>query len=67
MADTADTRVYEESMEDVWREDTRRAYTAIESMGERVRLLSDEDVLEVLDGAIDVHVHAFPDPLIDTG
>jgi hypothetical protein len=58
---------YELSMEPEWREDTHRAYEAIESMGERVRLLSEDDVLEVLDGAIDIHVHAFPDPLIDTG
>ena len=58
---------YELSMEPEWREDALRAYETIESMGERVRLLSDDDVLEVLAGAIDVHVHAFPDPLIDTG
>jgi predicted metal-dependent TIM-barrel fold hydrolase len=58
---------YELSMESEWREDTRRAYETIESMGERVRLLSEDDVLEVLEGAIDIHVHAFPDPLIDTG
>jgi Family of unknown function (DUF6282) len=67
MAANEDIRTYEESMEDVWRADTHRAYETIESMGERVRLLSEDDVLEVLDGAIDVHVHAFPDPLIDTG
>jgi predicted metal-dependent TIM-barrel fold hydrolase len=67
MPDREDIRHYEQSMEEVWRADTRRAYETIESMGERVRLLSEDDVLEVLDGAIDVHVHAFPDPLIDTG
>ncbi|MGZ4359042.1 MAG: DUF6282 family protein [Gaiellaceae bacterium] len=60
-------RIYELSMEPEWRQDTRRAYEAIESMGERVRTLTEDDVLEVLDGAIDVHLHAFPDPLIDTG
>jgi predicted metal-dependent TIM-barrel fold hydrolase len=58
---------HEVSMEPEWREDTRRAYEAIESMGERVRTLTEDDVLEILEGAIDVHVHAFPDPLIDTG
>ncbi|MGZ4385431.1 MAG: DUF6282 family protein [Gaiellaceae bacterium] len=60
-------RIYELSMEPEWRQDTRRAYEAIESMGERVRTLTEDDVLEVLEGAIDVHLHAFPDPLIDTG
>jgi predicted metal-dependent TIM-barrel fold hydrolase len=58
---------FELSMEPEWREDTKRAYVTIESMGERVRLLKEQDVLDVLEGAIDVHVHAFPDPLIDTG
>lgn len=58
---------YELSQEPKWVEDTKRAYVTIESMGARVRLLREEDVLEVLDGAIDMHVHAFPDPLIDTG
>jgi hypothetical protein len=58
---------HEVSMEPEWRADTRRAYTMIESMGETVRLLSESDVLEVLDGAFDVHLHAYPDPLIDTG
>lgn len=58
---------YELSMEPKWREDAKRAYVTIESMGERVRLLKEEDVLEVLQGAYDMHCHAFPDPLIDTG
>lgn len=58
---------FELSMEPQWVEDTKRAYVAIESMGAKVRLLKEQDVLEVLDGAIDLHVHAFPDPLIDTG
>jgi hypothetical protein len=58
---------FELSMEPEWREDTKRAYVTIESMGESVRLLKEDDVLEVLDGAYDMHCHAFPDPLIDTG
>lgn len=58
---------YELSMKPEWRDDTKRAYVTIESMGETVRLLKEEDVLEVLEGAYDMHCHAFPDPLIDTG
>ena len=58
---------YELSQEQVWIDDTKRAYVTIESMGARVRLLKEADVLEVLDGAIDMHLHAYPDPLIDTG
>jgi len=59
--------VYELSLEKEWKDDTKRAYVTIESMGARVRLLGEDDVLEVLAGAFDMHVHAFPDPLIDTG
>ncbi len=58
---------YELSMEPKWVEDTKRAYVTIESMGSQVRLLKEEDVLQVLNGAFDMHLHAFPDPLIDTG
>lgn len=58
---------YELSMEQEWKDDTKRAYVTIESMGESVRLLKEDDVMEVMDGAFDMHVHAFPDPLIDTG
>lgn len=58
---------FELSMEQVWQDDTKRAYTTIKSMGDSVRLLKDDDVLEVLEGAFDMHVHAFPDPEIDTG
>jgi len=58
---------YELSLEPAWRQDTKRAYVTIESMGERVRLLKEDDVLEVLEGAYDMHCHAYPDPLIDTG
>jgi hypothetical protein len=36
-------------------------------MGESVFLLKEDDVLKVLDGAYDMHCHAFPDPHIDTG
>ncbi len=60
-------KFYELSMEPKWREDTRRAYVTIESMGESVLMLKEDDVLEVLEGAYDMHCHAFPDPLIDTG
>jgi hypothetical protein len=48
-------------------EDTRRAYVTISSMGARERLLIEEHVREVLEGAYAKHLQAFPDPLIDTG
>lgn len=59
--------VYELSMEPKWRQDTKRAYTTILSMGDRVKTIKEDDVLELLNGAVDIHVHAAPDPEIDVG
>lgn len=50
-----------------WRNDAKRAYETIESMGATLTSITKEDVDELLRGAIDMHVHAAPDPLIDTG
>lgn len=58
---------YELSMELKWRDDTKRAYTTILSMGDKVKMITENDVLELLDGAVDIHVHAAPDPEIDVG
>lgn len=58
---------YELSMEPKWREDTQRAYRTILSMGDRVKMITEDDVLELLAGAVDIHVHAIPDPEIDVG
>jgi hypothetical protein len=59
--------VKELSFEPKWREDAKRAYTTIESMGERIMTITEEDVGKIIEGACDLHLHAFPDPLIDTG
>ena len=58
---------YELSMEPEWRQDTHRAYTTILNMGDRVKMITEADVLELLEGAVDIHVHAAPDPEIDVG
>ena len=59
--------VFELSMEPKWREDGRRAYSMILEMGDRIMTMTEEEVDELICGAIDMHVHAFPDPEIDTG
>jgi hypothetical protein len=59
--------IFELSMEDKWREDTKRAYNTILSMGDKVKRIAEEDAIELLQGAVDMHVHAFPDPEIDVG
>lgn len=60
-------KIFELSMEPKWREDGKRAYTLIEKMGATIMSITEEDVDEIIEGAIDMHVHAWPDPLIDTG
>lgn len=58
---------FELSMEPKWREDCKRAYTTIFEMGDRIMTITEAQVDELMRGAIDMHVHAFPDPEIDTG
>jgi len=59
--------IFELSMEPEWREDCKRAYGMILEMGDRIMTITEEEVHELMRGAIDMHVHAFPDPEIDTG
>jgi hypothetical protein len=59
--------VFELSLEPQWRDDARRAYSTILEMGDRIMTITEREVGELLSGAIDMHVHAFPDPEIDTG
>ncbi len=59
--------VFELSMESKWREDTKRAYTTILAMGDRVKMIREADAIELLQDAVDMHIHAAPDPEIDVG
>lgn len=59
--------IFELSLEPEWRDDARRAYSTILEMGDRIMTMTEREVDELLCGAIDMHVHAFPDPEIDTG
>jgi len=59
--------VFELSMEPEWKEDAQRAYTTILSMGDRVKKITEEDAIRLLEGAVDIHVHSIPDPEIDVG
>jgi predicted metal-dependent TIM-barrel fold hydrolase len=58
--------VKECALEPRWRDDAKRAYSLIESMGS-VWDITPELIEQLMHGAIDMHVHAAPDPLIDTG
>lgn len=58
--------IKEYAFESKWRDDAKRAYSLIESMGS-VWDITSELIDELMHGAIDMHVHGAPDPLIDTG
>lgn len=58
---------FELSMEPKWKNDTQRAYTTILSMGDKVKKITEEDSIRLLEGAVDMHVHSIPDPEIDVG
>lgn len=59
--------IYELSMEPKWRADAQRAYSTILEMGDRIMTMTETEVDALMNGVIDMHVHAFPDPEIDTG
>ena len=59
--------IFELSMEPEWKKDAQRAYTTILSMGDRVKKITEEDAIRLLEGAVDIHVHSIPDPEIDVG
>jgi hypothetical protein len=56
----------EESMKTPWRERAKLSYTTVEHYGAKGNI-SEEDVARLLWGAIDIHVHGYPDALVDTG
>ncbi len=59
--------IFELSLEPKWIEDTKRAYNTILSMGDKVKTMTEADAIELLEGAVDMHVHSIPDPEIDVG
>ena len=67
-------KLYELSMEPKWREDAKRAYSWVKRLrGSAIRgdlsdlIILEEKVNEIMDGAIDIHLHAWPYPLINAG
>ena len=54
-------------MEPKWKEDTKRVYTTILSMGDKVKKITEEDSIRLLGGAVDMYIHSIPDSEIDVG
>ncbi|MCL4445425.1 MAG: amidohydrolase [Actinobacteria bacterium] len=59
-------KVQEESLKPVWVEKAKLSYHTVEKLGDTGNI-TEADVAPVLKGAIDIHVHGYPDALVDTG
>ena len=58
--------VVEESLTPEWVERARMSYRTVELLGEAGNI-TEADVAPLLKGAIDIHVHGYPDALVDAG
>lgn len=60
------SHIQEDSMTPLWRDRAKLSYHTVEEFGAKGNI-SEEDVLRVLKGGIDIHMHGYPDALVDTG
>jgi hypothetical protein len=58
--------IQEESMTPYWREKAKLSYHTVEEFGAKGNI-SEEDVSRILKGGIDIHMHGYPESLVDTG
>lgn len=58
--------IEEESLKQIWKERAKFSYHTVEEFGSRGNI-KDETVSEILQGGIDIHVHGYPEALVDTG
>ncbi len=65
---------YEMSMEPQWREDAKRAYEWVKRIRGSVikgnlpdMVIPEEEIAEIIGGSVDIHVHAWPYPLVQAG
>lgn len=60
------SNIEEESLTPIWRERAKLSYHTVEEFGARGNI-SEEDVAAILKGGVDIHVHGYPEALVDTG
>jgi len=60
------SHIEEESLKSPWRERAKLSYHTVEEFGKKGNIY-EEDVARVMNGGIDVHVHGYPEALVDTG
>jgi hypothetical protein len=58
--------VEEESFKPDWRAKAKLSYHTVEEYGARGNIYEDR-VAAILEGAVDIHVHGYPDSLVDAG
>jgi hypothetical protein len=60
------SHIQEESMTPLWRDRAKLSYHTVEEYGAKGNIYEDE-VLRVLKGGIDIHMHGYPEALVDVG
>ena len=60
------SNIQEESMTPYWRDKAKLSYHTVEEFGAKGNI-SEEDVTRILKGGIDIHMHGYPESLVDTG
>jgi len=60
------SQIQEESMTPLWRERAKLSYHTVEEFGAKGNI-SEEDVARILKGGVDIHIHGYPESLVDTG
>jgi hypothetical protein len=58
--------VIEESLKPEWVQRARLSYHTVESFGSTGNI-TEADIAPIMKGAIDIHVHGYPEALVDTG
>jgi hypothetical protein len=60
------SNVQEEAFTPVWRDRAKLSYHTVEEFGAKGNV-HEEDVARILKGGVDIHVHGYPEALVDTG
>lgn len=58
--------ISEEALKPEWQTKAKLSYTTVEHYGQAGNIY-EEDVAKILEGGIDIHIHGYPDALVDAG
>ena len=60
------SNIVEESMTAPWRDRAKLSYHTVEEFGAKGNI-SEEEVMHILKDGVDMHIHGYPEALVDTG